>query len=92
MKRPVATKTTAVTKANIRPREQTGGMKFLGSLVDEPKIEAADNMEEVKLRDLNFKVDPEFHTRFKMTATAAGLSMKELLEQCFDAWTASRRG
>ncbi|QIG69053.1 hypothetical protein EVB78_019 [Rhizobium phage RHph_N1_15] len=92
MKTPTAAKPAAATKAKIQPKQPAHSMKFLGSLGDEPKIEAADNMTEVKLRDLNFKVDPEFHTKFKMTATAAGLSMKELLEQCFDAWTASRRG
>ncbi|QIG75592.1 hypothetical protein EVC20_021 [Rhizobium phage RHph_Y2_17_1] len=90
MKKPeTATKTPAPTKAAIPKKPQP--MKFLGALAEQPAF-TADNMEEVKLRDLNFKVDPEFHTRFKMTATAAGLSMKELLEQCFDAWTASRRG
>jgi predicted HicB family RNase H-like nuclease len=81
------------TKANIKPRQQSGAMKYLGSLTEEP-VKPADNMKkkDAVLRDLNFKVDPDFHTRFKMTATAAGLSMKELLEQCFDAWTTLRRG
>ncbi|WP_276122701.1 hypothetical protein [Pararhizobium qamdonense] len=78
-----------VTKAAVPKKPQT--MKFLGALAEQPTY-VADNMESVKLRDLNFKVDPDFHTKFKMTATAAGLSMKDLLEECFEAWIKSRKG
>lgn len=39
------------------------------------------------IRDLNFKVSPEFHLRFKTTATMWGMSMKDLLEASFAAWT-----
>lgn len=49
----------------------------------------ADNIEKVTLRDLNFKVDSDFHTKFKMTAAAAGKSMKELFEECYEAWVKS---
>jgi hypothetical protein len=38
------------------------------------------------LKDLNFKVDPEFHTKFKSVATIRRLSMKELLEECFQVY------
>jgi hypothetical protein len=38
------------------------------------------------LQDLNFKVDPGFHTVFKVVATIKGMSMKELLEASFKAW------
>ncbi len=38
------------------------------------------------IRDLNFKVSPEFHLRFKTTATLWGMSMKELLEASYAAW------
>ncbi|MBX4911336.1 hypothetical protein HJA82_28920 [Rhizobium bangladeshense] len=95
MKRPAAqTKPATATKANIQPKPQSASsMKFLGSLAAEP-VEASDNMKDKAaiLRDLNFKVDPEFHTKFKMTAAAAGKSMKELLEECFDAWVQIRKG
>lgn len=43
------------------------------------------NMTE-KMQDMSFKVDPAFHREFKTTATMAGLSMKDLLEQAFAAW------
>jgi predicted HicB family RNase H-like nuclease len=86
MKKPVA----AVSTANV-PKKPSNRMNYLGTLAEAPKLEA-DNMEAVKLRDLNFKVDPEFHTKFKMTATASGKSMKELLEECFAAWVAAHRG
>lgn len=35
------------------------------------------------LQDLNFKVDPAFHRRFKTEAAQLGISMKQLLEECF---------
>jgi len=36
------------------------------------------------LRDLNFKVSPEFHRKFKMIATMRSMTMKELLEACLN--------
>jgi len=38
------------------------------------------------LVDLNFKVSPSFHRSFKLEATARGISMKDLLEDCFNAF------
>jgi hypothetical protein len=38
------------------------------------------------LQDLNFKVDPEFHRHFKLTAVTKGMSMKDLLEACYKCW------
>lgn len=38
------------------------------------------------LQDLNFKVNPGFHRQFKMTASAWGMSMKDLLEASFKKW------
>lgn len=37
-------------------------------------------------RDMNFKVDPEFHRAFKTTASIRGMSMKELLESAVQCW------
>lgn len=42
--------------------------------------------------DMNFKVDPKFHRRFKAEATLRSLSMKELLEVCFKAYLAQNGG
>lgn len=36
--------------------------------------------------DLNFKVSPSFHRKFKTTSAHWGMSMKELLEASFKAW------
>jgi hypothetical protein len=41
-------------------------------------------------KDLNFKVDPSFHRAFKTASAISGLSMKELLEASFLAWTDAR--
>lgn len=37
-------------------------------------------------QDLNFKVDPDFHRAFKLTAAMKGMQMKELLEASFRTW------
>lgn len=37
-------------------------------------------------KDLNFKVDPQFHQAFKLAAAGACISMKDLLEDCFWLW------
>ncbi|TDW20434.1 hypothetical protein EV128_12564 [Rhizobium azibense] len=92
MRKAVVTTAAQPTKAEVPKKPGKGGMQYLAALDTEKKVEA-DNMKgEVKLRDLNFKVDPDFHTKFKMTATASGKSMKELLEECFAAWIHARRG
>jgi hypothetical protein len=39
-----------------------------------------------RLKDLNFKVKEGFHVEFKTTASIRRMSMKELLEACFEAW------
>lgn len=33
-----------------------------------------------KMQDMNFKVSPSFHKRFRVEASLRGMSMKELLE------------
>lgn len=38
------------------------------------------------LQDLNFKVSPDFHRAFKLSATMRGIPMKDLLEASFRAW------
>lgn len=35
------------------------------------------------LKDLNFKVDPQFHQRFKVEAASRGMSMVDLLKAAF---------
>ncbi len=44
---------------------------------------SGDTNRSVKPKDLNFKIDPEFHSRFKKFATNHDMSMKDLLERCF---------
>ena len=44
------------------------------------------HMKEGKLKDMSFKVDPSFHARYKMAAAAAGLQMKDILEESFELW------
>ena len=68
-------------------------VSHLGALETPIEVRAADNMKpKPELRDLNFKVDPEFHLKFKMTATAAGLSMKEFVQECYEAWVDKQKG
>lgn len=43
-------------------------------------------------KDLNFKVDPRLHTAFKVIAADAGISMKDLLEDCLWLWIDHRGG
>lgn len=44
------------------------------------------------LADLNFKVAPAFHRRFKLEALVRGMTMKELLEACFYAYLENNGG
>ncbi|MET4476449.1 hypothetical protein ABIB66_000964 [Bradyrhizobium sp. F1.13.3] len=37
-------------------------------------------------QDLNFKVTPDFHWRFKNAASQLGIPMTELLDDCFEAF------
>jgi hypothetical protein len=39
-----------------------------------------------KYQDMNFKVSEDFHTDFKLTATAWKMSMKELMEASYKLW------
>ena len=45
-----------------------------------------DNMREEKFAPMTFSVPKSWHTRFKMTATAHGMSMKDLLVESFALW------
>jgi hypothetical protein len=44
------------------------------------------------LQDMNFKVPPEFHRRFRMEAARRGLSMKRLLEVIIEEYMKNRFG
>lgn len=68
-------------------KKNTFGLQV--SLEETPTM-VADNMKQVKLQDLNFKVDPDFHYEFKNTASRYRLSMKELLEQSYKLWVDSK--
>lgn len=53
-----------------------------------PPSAAPDNLARPNagLQDMNFKMDPDFHRAFKVTATMRGMAMKELLEASFRCW------
>jgi hypothetical protein len=42
--------------------------------------------EDLRYRDMNFKVSPSFHRGFQLTAVARGMSMVELLKLCYGEW------
>lgn len=73
------------TKAQIGVPPKQKKKSFLGDLGN-TEVVAADHMDETQLKDLNFKVKPEFHQIFKLTSVKHGLKMRELLEQSLDAW------
>lgn len=80
------------TKAALgKPASKQQKMGYLGDVAVEQPVKPATNMKEVKLADLNFKVHPDFKTKYKLTATAAGLSMKDLLEEGFDLWIKDKK-
>lgn len=86
---------TAATKAPVGkpPSKKADEFKLLATIADTAeKPFVADNMKVKKVyKDLNFKVDAKFSREFKMTATSRGMSMKELLEDCFAAWKAAQK-
>lgn len=43
-------------------------------------------------QDMNFKVNPAFHKRFRLEATLRGMTMKELLEASFKAYLETNGG
>ena len=61
-----------------------------------PPQEAPDHLstpsDEGALQDMNFKVAPKFHRRFKIEASVRGVSMKELLEASFQAYLKEHGG
>ncbi len=50
------------------------------------KVTPADNMNAERLAPMTFNMPRDWHTEFKMTSTVYGISMKELLIECFSAW------
>ena len=76
------------TKANV-PTPPSKSTKSRLMVAAPPPQETPDNLSKPSddvLRDLNFKVAPDFHRRFKLTATSWSMSMKDLLEACYQAW------
>ena len=77
-----------MTTANVPPKP--GKSKFLGDMIVAP-VTPANNMSDIKTADMTFRVDAEWHKRFKMTAAAHGMSMKDLLMESFSLWEKSKR-
>lgn len=73
--------TAGKTRADVPPPPRRN---FLPS--DITMVRAANNMKAERLAPMTFNMDRDWHTRFKMTATAHGMSMKDLLVECFAAW------
>jgi hypothetical protein len=42
------------------------------------------------MHDMSFKMNDDFHYRFKLEAHNSGISMTELLKRCFRHWLASK--
>lgn len=73
------------TKAAVPPPPSRGlRSDFLGKVAAPTFV--PDNMDGEKLKDVNFKMTIDFHTKFKSVATARRMSMKELLEASFAAY------
>lgn len=53
-------------------------------------IEAANNMNSGEFKDLSFRVDADWHHRFKTTASMHRVSMKKILEEGFELWVAEQ--
>lgn len=76
-----------MSKPDIAPPKSKTRASFLGRPDAAPSMDAAaNNMKAEKWADLNFKVSPDFHRKFKSTAVTSGMSMKELLEEAYNAW------
>ena len=67
------------TRAAVPPPRQN----FLPEIVP---VSAANNMKGERLAPMTFNMPRDWHTKFKMTATANGMNMKDLLLECFAAW------
>jgi len=73
---------TKQTRAAVPPPRKS----FLPDPVVATPVGAADNMKAERLAPMTFNMPRDWHTRFKMTATAHGMNMKELLIASFAAW------
>lgn len=49
-------------------------------------VRAANNMQADRIVPMTFNMPVDWHTRFKMTAVANQMNMKELLIAAFEAW------
>lgn len=70
------------------PRPRTNRAQFLATV---PKPDEASNnlvtpSSSDATKDLNFKVAPEFHERFKLEAVSRRMKMKDLLEASFQTF------
>lgn len=53
-----------------------------------PANETPDNLRGTTQKNLNMRVDPEFHRRLKMAASAWDMPIKDLVEQAVELWFA----
>lgn len=78
------------SRANIAPPKAKTPASFLP--VTEEPVGASKNMSGSKIVMMSFNMPFDWHTRFKTTAASRGLSMKDLLVECFAAWEKQERG
>lgn len=56
-------------------------------LRDKPDVnKPADNLPGERLVGMTFNMPRDWHTEFKVRAAMEGISMRELLERCFEAY------
>jgi hypothetical protein len=74
------------TRAAVPPPRKKG---FLPSTVE---VGASNNMKGDRIAPMTFNMPRDWHTEFKTTAVVHGVSMKDLLTECFDAWKREQKG
>lgn len=72
---------SGTTRATVPPPRSRS---FLPASDDQ--IGAANNMRGDRLAPMTFNMPRDWHTKFKMTAVAHGMNMKDLLIESFAAW------
>jgi G:T-mismatch repair DNA endonuclease (very short patch repair protein) len=70
------------TRANV-PAPKSN-RKFMPETINRGR--AADNMNADRLAPMTFNMPRDWHTEFKTSAVLHGMSMKDLLIECFEAW------
>ena len=91
----MTTEQNAPTRASVGAPPSRSNSSFLAEASIGEEVEAADNMKKSAkakgLVGMTFNMPKHWHTRFKLTATARGIKMNELLLECFAAYEREQR-